>query len=218
MEFPGLIFHCIVLCFKVKGNIHKHVLHLTDFLCQLSVQNHPKPTKPDQQSISGRFQLYETDTSRHRIRRSCSLKPWAKLRTEIKLTVLQFHYPTHTSIRFPSGPFPGLCQALMPILSPLSVTLVNCKVLFGSLLSKNSPPRGCPSVTGTIKSFFLHPCSPPPFFIFISKHISKMSCLLHCSWQWAEWVQVGAPRRPTHKPPAVHLHTKLKDTWENCKP
>lgn len=40
----------------------------------------------------------------------CSLKPWAELRTEIKLTVLQFHYPTHTSI----------CFSLQTISLPLS--------------------------------------------------------------------------------------------------
>lgn len=64
MEFSGLIFHCIVLCFKVKENIHKHrqILDQTDFfplVDQLtSAQNSPKTNKPDQQSISGRFQLY----------------------------------------------------------------------------------------------------------------------------------------------------------------
>ncbi len=123
---------------------------------------------------------------------------------------------THLHPLPPPDHFLAFVRLSCPFSALYPVTLVNCKVLFGSLLSKNSPPRGCPSVTGTIKSFFLHPCSPPPFFIFISKHISKMSCLFASVSRMSSGG--SPPRRPTHKPPAVHLHTKLKDTWENCKP
>ncbi len=143
--------------------------------------------------------LYETGTSRHRIRRSrnetllSQTLGRAAHRNQIDRSAIPLSH-THLHPLLPPDHFLAFVRLSCPFSALYPVTLVNYKVLFGSLLSKNSPPRGCPSVTGTIKSFFLHPCSPPPFFIFISKHISKMSCLFASApgVEWAEWVQVGA--------------------------
>ncbi len=159
-------------------------------------------SKASQAGFSFILGLYETGTSSHwirRIRKEKLLPPLlfqtlcqAAHRNQIDRSAIPLSH-THLHLLLPPDPFLVFVRPSCPFLALYPVTLVNCKVLFGSLLSKNRPPRGYPSVTGTIKSFFLHPCSPPPFFIFISKHISKMSCLFASApgVQRAEWVQVG---------------------------
>lgn len=152
--------------------------------------------------IFGLISHRETGTSSHQIRRSSKEKLLPPLlfqtlgqaaqRNQIDRSAIPLSH-THLHLLLPPDHFLAFVRPSCPFLALYPVTLVNCKVLFGSLLSKNRPLRGCPSVTGTIKGFFLHPCSPPPFFIFISKHISKISCLFASApgVHRAEWVQVG---------------------------
>lgn len=137
--------------------------------------------------------------------------PGPELLTKIKLTVLQFHYPTHTFICFSLWtifcPLSGLSRPSCPFLALYPVTLVNCKVLFGSLPSKNRLPRGRPSVTGTIKSFFLHSSLPSlALCLHFSYSFENTFLSLHASLhlllalaEWHEWLGRPARSPSAHK-------------------